>query len=645
MTTRALTLPILAALLAACPASKDEDTGEPTTSPDGDADTDADADSDADADADADSDADADADADSDADTDTTITGCWDADLGSTVPNTYTGTTVGFGDDASPSCQADSTAEDFALRFEAPADGTYVFNTDGSAFDTVLSAFDDCGGKELGCDDDGGDGLQSQLVLSLTAGDVVILTIDAFGEASGDFVFTVFEEGPEICGDGVDNDLDLAPDCLDPDCDFDPACEEICDDGVDNDGDFAVDCFDESCDGDAACTEVCDDGVDNDVDFDTDCNDYDDCYGVGNCVALCPELTSTAFPDSLTGSTLGYLDEHTPSCTYFSGAADHAVTFTAPADGTYGFALSLYGTDFDAVLYVLDDCYGAELIDVNKQPACDDVFVSGFGGGEAVVVDLTNGQTVAVIVDGYSDNSGDYQLEIFAPVADEVDCFDGVDEDLDGDFDCADSDCAAEPACTEVCDDGVDNDLDGDVDCGDDDCELDPACAEICDDGVDNDFDFATDCLDEECLGDPACASVCPEETLTGAIPIVATGSILGLNDDNQGSCNAPGGSDITFAFTAPAAGDYTFSTSGSDFDTALYVLDACESDGGVEISDINGDDACNDDTLYATGTPYYNPDYSSQLTVTLAANEEVVVVIDGYSEFAAGNYTLTVSN
>jgi YVTN family beta-propeller protein len=60
-------------------------------------------------------------------------------------------------------------------------------------------------------------------------------------------------------------------------------------------------------------------------------------------------------------------------------------------------------------------------------------------------------------------------------------CDDGVDNDGDGDVDCADSDCAGDPACPEpeICDDGVDNDGDGDVDCDDSDCDGDPACEEV----------------------------------------------------------------------------------------------------------------------------------------------------------------------
>ncbi|MEZ4241732.1 MAG: M4 family metallopeptidase [Myxococcota bacterium] len=72
----------------------------------------------------------------------------------------------------------------------------------------------------------------------------------------------------------------------------------------------------------------------------------------------------------------------------------------------------------------------------------------------------------------------------------------------------------------EVCDDGIDNDGDGAVDCADSDCATDPACVvpEVCDDGIDNDGDGAIDCDDLDCAGDPVCAPVCGGGTYTGTL-------------------------------------------------------------------------------------------------------------------------------
>ncbi len=77
------------------------------------------------------------------------------------------------------------------------------------------------------------------------------------------------------------------------------------------------------------------------------------------------------------------------------------------------------------------------------------------------------------------------------------------------------------PPDPEVCDDGADNDGDGDIDCADSDCAADPVCAppppdpEVCDDGADNDGDGDIDCDDSDCTGDAACEEPPPPGGLT----------------------------------------------------------------------------------------------------------------------------------
>jgi len=102
------------------------------------------------------------------------------------------------------------------------------------------------------------------------------------------------------CGDGVDNDGDLAADCADFDCNG-QSCgtgctcrnyqktETICSDTQDNDQDIAIDCADSDCDGGSCATgcqcsggnkleTLCNDTQDNDQDTATDCADSD-CNG------------------------------------------------------------------------------------------------------------------------------------------------------------------------------------------------------------------------------------------------------------------------------------------------------------------------------------------------------------------------------
>ena len=96
------------------------------------------------------------------------------------------------------------------------------------------------------------------------------------------------------------------------------------------------------------------------------------------------------------------------------------------------------------------------------------------------------------------------------PPATELDCGDGLDDDVDGNTDCGDDDCLGDPACVggnETCDNGIDDDGDGDTDCDDPDCFFHPSClgGETCDNGVDDDGDGFVDCDDQDCDIHPVC--------------------------------------------------------------------------------------------------------------------------------------------
>jgi hypothetical protein len=61
-------------------------------------------------------------------------------------------------------------------------------------------------------------------------------------------------------------------------------------------------------------------------------------------------------------------------------------------------------------------------------------------------------------------------------------CTNGTDDDGDNLADCADPDCASDPACapkTEICDNGTDDDGDGLIDCADPDCAGSPTCGDL----------------------------------------------------------------------------------------------------------------------------------------------------------------------
>jgi hypothetical protein len=120
--------------------------------------------------------------------------GCADVDLGSALgAPVFTGDTTGLSDDdLSPGCGGD-VAGDIYLAWTAPATDRFLFDTCGSAFDTVLSAREGDCGLELKCSDDvevAPCELQSRFTLDLTAGQRIILVVDGYGE-EGAFVLNI----------------------------------------------------------------------------------------------------------------------------------------------------------------------------------------------------------------------------------------------------------------------------------------------------------------------------------------------------------------------------------------------------------------------------------------------------------------------
>jgi hypothetical protein len=109
---------------------------------------------------------------------------------------------------------------------------------------------------------------------------------------------------------------------------------------------------------------------------------------------------------------------------------------------------------------------------------------------------------------------------------------------------------------------------------------------------------------------------------------VSVSGSTAGGNLVGGASCGGFGGTnapDASFLYTAPFAGSYTVDTAASSFDTVLYVRsNTCS---GAEL-------ACNDDT---GGTR------QSRVTLSLAAGQRVVIVVDGYST-ASGSFNLHIN-
>ncbi len=262
---------------------------------------------------------------------------CMDQELGSALPVTLKGSTVGARDDHLASCGGQG-APDRAYGWTAPHTGTFTFDTARSAMRTLVGVrAGGCQGEELACATSGiSYGGGARVEVHLTAGQRVLVIVDsprAGDFSAGDFELHIQERSPTEAGH--------------------------CFDGADNDGDRWVDCADTDCQAEPLC-----DG--------RGCADVD---------------LGSALPVVYLGDTVQSGDGFQGTC----GALlqpDRGHLWTAPRAGTFTFDTA--GSDANA-LYVLTGCRGQELA-CRANP--------GGSRGAPVRVSLEKGQTVLVVVDG-----------------------------------------------------------------------------------------------------------------------------------------------------------------------------------------------------------------------------------------------------
>ena len=133
---------------------------------------------------------------------------------------------------------------------------------------------------------------------------------------------------------------------------------------------------------------------------------------------------------------------------------------------------------------------------------------------------------------------------------------------------------------------------------------------------------------DTETTGGPL---ACVNEDLGSAVGAsVLSGTTAGEDADLVNSCLGGGkkkggpAPDYIVSWTAPAAGDYTFSLVGSEYDTAIAIVDG----------DCNGPElGCNDDC----------EDMQSVLGVTVEADQVVLVAISGFGG-RSGSFDLSIT-
>jgi hypothetical protein len=311
---------------------------------------------------------------------------------------------------------------------------------------------------------------------------------------------------------------------------------EICGNGADDDGDASADCADTDC----AMAAICGKLLINEVDYDqpsTDTAEYVEIVNAG------------AGPVNLGGVEI-----------ILANGNDGTIYNSIPLSGTlaaggYLVAASagVTGIDPGAVVVPLAAADG------NIQNGPDGIAL--YDKPSATLLDALSyeGQLTAVMVDGKTVSF----VSGTAPTASDTappstpvramvrlpNAQDSGDDNADWGATIVLTPGAANQVATEVCNDGtLDEDVDGLIDCADPDCAVDPACVvpEMCSNGLDDDADMAADCADTDCAGKAcdalgkvctAMACTCPGGTMELSCGDMADDDCDGLVDCDDGDC------------------------------------------------------------------------------------------------------------
>ncbi|MGB0589336.1 MAG: hypothetical protein ACPGU1_06620 [Myxococcota bacterium] len=435
-------------------------------------------------------------------------------------------------------------SNDRVHEFTAQVPGVYTFGLDGD-FDTTLYVLGDCADVSGTCKGAADKVNETEYVLvSLQADETVFVVVDGWSDYSntnGEYTLSVSEP--------------CTPSCDGKTC-GDDGCGSTCG----------------ACQAGYACTEAqtceADDLVPGNVCFNP--------------------LFIPSAPYVVTGTTEDFNANYSftgtacPGEGYGMGAAssDVAYRFTAPFTATYTFRLA---GEYDSLIYVVDDCFAVD-------DTCHGASDLYNGAEEVVVVSMVAGQTVFVIVDGFSNSSnfkGDYTLTVDEP------CI---------------------PACAGK-------------QCGPDGCGA--TCGEcqgsdICDmDGL---------CLDAASIPGNICENpftITAGETVSGDTT-AASNAFSFVNDACVGAYAGKGGAsrDLVYRFQAPA--DAVFEvTLSSDFDAAIYVIEQC--------------DAADDTCLGGVDNAILGDEV---LSFTATAGQDYFIVVDGWSNSTDlyGTYMMTLT-
>ena len=95
-----------------------------------------------------------------------------------------------FTNSVSPSCGGGGGGPDVVYSWTAPFSAFYLFSTQGSDFDTVLSLYAPGCSTELDCNDDNAD-FTSELGREVAEGEEILIAVDSFAQQAGFYQLTI----------------------------------------------------------------------------------------------------------------------------------------------------------------------------------------------------------------------------------------------------------------------------------------------------------------------------------------------------------------------------------------------------------------------------------------------------------------------
>lgn len=354
------------------------------------------------------------------------------------VVNGYLDTT-GTNELISLECGGSGTEHVYQIETDQPV--ALVASTDfpETEIDTVVYLRQECrqADGELACNDDVGEATGSRIRVPVLEAGTYYLVVDARSNGLvGAFRLEV--ERYLAAGASCDPDdpgVSCAPGFLcrliAPDAAGETCARPACNDKGDFDGDGLDDYPDDpgcqsrddndesdSCPDGASCPE-CADGVDNgdpedsraDYPADLGCSSAAD-DSEQDCTDSDPLLAITK--PTLTGSTSTLTDDFVPECNGSNTAKDRVYRLVVPGNLT-SLAIDTEGSDLDTVVSLrAADCTSDEL-------ACDDDGGEGTGDSLISLTGVAAG-VYYLFVDGYSGNSGAYNLHVHGVIANGQPC-------------------------------------------------------------------------------------------------------------------------------------------------------------------------------------------------------------------------------